>query len=84
MSVIIVAGLAGAAQAAAHVRRREIGIAGHAVMIVTSAAVPVAVHQVRVDAVQSRAVSVARAASVMNGIFASSVRRSRRRRAFPW
>ena len=82
MSVIIVAGLAGAAQAAARVRRREIAV--RAVMIVTSAAVPVAVHQVRVDAVQSRAVSVARAASVMNGIFASSVRRSRRCRAFPW
>ena len=70
-------------QAAGRVRRRAI-VAVRAAMIATSAAVPVVALRVREGAVQSREVSEVRVASGMIAGFASSVRRSRRRRVFPW
>ena len=73
-------------QAAGRVPRRAI-VAVRAAMIATSAAVTVAALRVREGAVQSREVSEVRVASGMIADFvtsATSVRRSRRRRAFPW
>lgn len=79
---------AGAAQVAARVRRRVIVVRDAMIAMIAERAaapvVPVAVRQVRVDVVRSRADSVGLAGSVMIVTFVISVRRSRRHRACRW
>ena len=84
MNAIIGAALAGAAQAAARVRRREIEVLALVVMIGTSAAAQEDALRVPVDAAESRADSEVRVVSGTIVGFATSVRRSRRHRAYPW